>query len=259
VFHPNSGSFFKLKSDDETNIWRYLDFTKFAAMLDSSALFFSRLDRFDDPYEGATTQLTLEKRNRRLEELVANHPQHDRERYRNRMLIHYKNRFHIRKRIAANCWHKNEHESEAMWKLYVPSGEGVAIKTTIKGLKDALEPHPELFYIADIEYQDYSTFTFTDNSVLDQSLVKRASFSHESELRTFLVKDLGDLNKHEELHDSPIDYGINVKIDVNTLVQELYICPSAPSWFASLVENTAKKYGMTSEVKHSLLDQLPVF
>jgi len=37
----------------ETVLWRYLDFTKFVSMLDSSSLFFTRCDLFDDPFEGS--------------------------------------------------------------------------------------------------------------------------------------------------------------------------------------------------------------
>jgi hypothetical protein len=34
-------------------ICRYLDFTKFGALLESRALFFSRLDKLGDPFEGS--------------------------------------------------------------------------------------------------------------------------------------------------------------------------------------------------------------
>lgn len=33
-------------------IWRYIDFTKFVDLVDSSQLYFSRLDKFEDPFEG---------------------------------------------------------------------------------------------------------------------------------------------------------------------------------------------------------------
>src|SRR5438034_4947251 len=34
-------------------IWRYLDFTKFVALLDSRSLFFARVSTLEDPFEGS--------------------------------------------------------------------------------------------------------------------------------------------------------------------------------------------------------------
>ena len=33
-------------------LWRYLDFTKFVALLDTKALFFARIDKLEDRFEG---------------------------------------------------------------------------------------------------------------------------------------------------------------------------------------------------------------
>ena len=35
---------------------------------------------------------------------------------------------------AVNCWHINEHESAAMWDLYLKSNEGIAIQSTYQKL-----------------------------------------------------------------------------------------------------------------------------
>jgi hypothetical protein len=37
---------------NNSKIWRYLDFTKFIDLLDKSSLFFCRLDKLGDPFEG---------------------------------------------------------------------------------------------------------------------------------------------------------------------------------------------------------------
>ena len=44
---------YMVKPDEEQKVWRYLDFTKFLSLLDKNALFFSRIDRLTDKYEGA--------------------------------------------------------------------------------------------------------------------------------------------------------------------------------------------------------------
>lgn len=40
--------------DEHTTIWRYMDFTKFVSLLDKKTLYFTRSDKFDDKFEGAT-------------------------------------------------------------------------------------------------------------------------------------------------------------------------------------------------------------
>ena len=47
---------------DDAILWRYLDFTKFAALLNSKALYFCRLDCLGDPFEGAMGSKVLEAR-----------------------------------------------------------------------------------------------------------------------------------------------------------------------------------------------------
>ncbi len=34
----------------------------------------------------------------------------------------------------ASCWHQSEHESFAMWKIYAPSGQGIAVHNWITDL-----------------------------------------------------------------------------------------------------------------------------
>jgi hypothetical protein len=42
--------------DNETRIWRYMDFTKYVAVLLKSGLFFCRCDLLNDRFEGSVTR-----------------------------------------------------------------------------------------------------------------------------------------------------------------------------------------------------------
>lgn len=44
----------------ETMIWRYMSFAKFVSLLEKKALFFARLDRLGDPFEGSPPRLDVE-------------------------------------------------------------------------------------------------------------------------------------------------------------------------------------------------------
>jgi hypothetical protein len=39
---------------------------------------------------------------------------------------------------AINCWHTNEHESAAMWKLCLKSDEEIAVQSTYEKVRDSL-------------------------------------------------------------------------------------------------------------------------
>ena len=43
-------------------IWRYLDFAKFINILDKKSLFFSRVDKLGDPFEGSFPKANVKKR-----------------------------------------------------------------------------------------------------------------------------------------------------------------------------------------------------
>ena len=43
-----------VQPENETvKVWRYMDFTKLISLIDSQCLFFTRADKFDDPFEGS--------------------------------------------------------------------------------------------------------------------------------------------------------------------------------------------------------------
>jgi len=46
--------------DDESIIWRFMDFTKFVSLLETNSLFFCRLDKLGDPFGGINPNKTLQ-------------------------------------------------------------------------------------------------------------------------------------------------------------------------------------------------------
>ena len=41
-----------IQPKDDTTLWRYMSFEKFANLLATGSLFFSRADKYDDKFEG---------------------------------------------------------------------------------------------------------------------------------------------------------------------------------------------------------------
>jgi len=85
--------------------------------------------------------------------------------------------------------------------------------------------------------------------MLELPLSKRLEYSSENELRAFIVKfppskesvvQDGDIPEMD-LENGRIDEGIDVKVDVNSLVQELVINSSGAKWFESVLRRLLKR------------------
>ena len=47
-----------LPKDENIPLWRYMSFSKFVDLIDTSSLYFSRLDKFIDKFEGHVNSYT---------------------------------------------------------------------------------------------------------------------------------------------------------------------------------------------------------
>ena len=103
----------------EVPVWRYMDFTKFVSMLENGALFLPMVAKLDDPFEGSYA-----RGNETLRPLVYRHLPSAFGLTAGEMVLR------LRGSVAASCWHSNEQESAAMWRLYAQSNEAVCIQTT---------------------------------------------------------------------------------------------------------------------------------
>lgn len=235
---------FKPPEDKNIKIWRYMDFTKYISFLESKCLFFSRSDMFDDSYEGATSHANV-----RLRPEVykgSGIPQNAFE----QMAKFAKS---MRYRTFINCWHMNERESAAMWKLYAKTNEAVAIQSTYQHLYDCL---PDNIFIGVVNYIDYETQWLPEGNSMWPFVHKRKSFEHERELRA-LVQDLSRMETTAHLPDQEL--GRLVPISPEKLIENIYVAPDAPSWFAELVKKTTLQFKYSFEVKQSILSKAPVY
>ncbi len=161
------------------------------------------------------------------------------------------------KYIAINCWHMNEHESAAMWKLYLKGDEGIAVQSTYNKLRASIIDDEEVF-LGVVRYIDYETEAINAGNLLSPFVHKRKSFEHEREVRAVVIKwpicDGG-----MDFNQEAIGHGLKIKMNVKVLVERIYIAPSAPEWFADLVRALIQRYGYNFDVEHSKLSERPVF
>ena len=232
---------------DDAVLWRYMSFTKFVSLLTKRSLFFARADKLGDPFEGSLSPLNAEL----YPFIHGNLPPEHQETHR--ILFRNLPRFTL-----INCWHENETESDAMWKLYAGNGEGIAIKATCRSLKESLQGE-EWVQIGRVNYVDYDTTRIRDNDPVAPFIHKRRSFEHEREVRAIIRKPYMDGNRIIPNGPDICDVGIYCRADVDTLVKEVFVPPYAEDWFAELVEATAVNHGLQAPVKRSALSALPVW
>jgi hypothetical protein len=64
----------------------------------------------------------------------------------------------------------------------------------------------------------------------------------------------------EELRKSPEYLGLAPKVDLDRLIEALYVSPVAPAWFLELVRSIVARYGLSRDlVRQSQLAGAPVY
>jgi len=219
-----------LPKDNDTIVWKYLDLSKFLDMLLSRQLFMSRSDKFEDQYEGTFSEPTFEE----IKKIAANNP---------KFLDNYKSH---REKVVISSWHINEYESFAMWQIFTQNTEGLAIQTTIGRLKKALLAEKKMQqYIGAVNYIDYKKEFIPFNDAFFPFLFKRKSFQYEREIR--IISDVTNSGMK-------IDNGLKVDVNLNQLIEKIYIHPKSENWYKKLVIELVSKLGFDFAIEKSDLE-----
>src|SRR5690348_12510538 len=101
---------FRLPTDKEVPVWRYMDLAKYLTMLNSKSLYFARANKLGDPFEGLSTRAMVARReyiraNRTTDPNLAGWKDVPDEIFTN-LAKFYKTAVQD---YLVNCWHMNEH------------------------------------------------------------------------------------------------------------------------------------------------------
>jgi hypothetical protein len=205
-------------------LWRYLDLHKFINLLLDHSLLFSRLDKFDDPFEGVATKL-LRKNAEHKEELgqiIATPLNLKSSKLKNKLFVKAVLDKTFADTVAANqkrqfvnCWFAGDRESMAMWNIY-SNVDSVAIRVEFAEFKKIIEPAFKKFITEngnrlsilgdEIAYLNLNPFdTKLPKQKLKYSAFKKdTSFQYENEYR-FLIVTIDKLEKPETHYKIPLD------------------------------------------------------
>jgi hypothetical protein len=217
----------------DARLWRYLSLAKFVALLNAPNLHFTRVDQFDDHFEGAWPERDLKywssvPGGRFIGPIAED----------------------TRSNAAASCWLESEHESAAMWRLYANGAEGIAIRTTFGKLKALLEAQlPGRFIggVARVSYIDHFNKGIIEQlgpNTFAPLMLKNVSYEHEREVRALIFGGLV----------SRLDpTGVDLPLDLNSFIDEIVINPFCAPWFFDALAGLIGRYGLTTKLTRSLL------
>lgn len=260
MYVPNDA--FDAPPDPSAKVWRYIDFTKLVSLLEDRTLYFAQIERLADPndpradpFEGSYPWANVDTRVSDLYPFASDHESEELK----AKAAQWTDVIKVMRRIVfVNCWHVNDHESAALWRLYLSSGEGVAIRSTFARLVNCFAGTPEDVHIGLVRYIDYRTDRINPFNYFTSVLAKRRSYEHERELRAVVLgRDLAPVG--ERLDDHQFPPGLAVSIDLDALIEAIYVAPTAPAWFAGLTEKLLRRYGVPAPVHRSDLLEQPFF
>ncbi len=149
-----------------------------------------------------------------------------------------------------------------MWKLYLSNNEGIAIQSTFQRLLDSLSGYDDYdVFIGKITYIDFDKESIPMKNLLSPYLYKRKSFAHEDELRALIWTLQHGKNdpSNRETNKYKDTFGLYVLVDLDKLIERVYVAPTAPRWIVEMIESLISKYGLQKQVMQSILADKPLY
>jgi hypothetical protein len=232
---------------EQAVIWRFMDFTKFLSILDRRCLFFPRSDKLGDPFEGSAPFKNWKK--------LGKTEKHGGVEFFAHGVNEIEHRKKSREDLYVSCWCMKKYESAAMWGLYTQVNQGVAIKSTVEHLHKSLPSKylGDCLFLGVVNYINFNEEAMREEDVVTNRLFyKRKSFEHEAEMRAILIASPGG-------PFSPNENGLDILVDLETLIDQIYVGPGSPDWFLDLVKSTSLKFGIKKEIIRTSLDDDALF
>ncbi|MCY9850256.1 DUF2971 domain-containing protein [Pectobacterium jejuense] len=261
---------------------RYMNFAKFIALLDKQELFLCKTSLFEDKLEGGFTAIDeiLSDGFASTLDIIVNHtiptaerqsPEEREEKHRisSGMLKRIEDEpYHTvfgdipkenfshqelyekqKDFVDVCCWHSNERESMAMWKIYGEDDCAVCVITDVDHIKKNIaEKQGYKILIAKIEYLMYEDEHFKHKHMLAQYMHKTDFYSYEREVRIIGYNPSSDINEERK------DLGTFINVNVKDLIKEIRISPTAPDWFCELVRSMCNKFSLNVSVNRSTIN-----
>lgn len=228
-----------------------MEFWKFVDVIQTSALYFRRIDKFDDTFDGRIPLAIWSRKEPEIQQWFTD----------------------CKKEIFVNCWNLDEDEKPKMWCNYA-NNYGVRISSTVGKLRHELshpsfppEPYSDKprdgFTMGKVEYIDFDSINSDHpdfRNMLDElgyvrpvfrkklaDPVHEHDYSDEHEYR--VITRPGSASTKFRMSSN--DDHTRVDVSVDNLVQEIRFAPSRDSKIERLINDLLAQYGLNIHVKPS--------
>lgn len=222
-----------------------MDLPRFIYLLESKKLYLPSAERLEDKHEGSIFLSQKEREEKAfaekgLPQLVPVMSEMRREQL---------------KCTFISCWHHNQTDSHAMWRIYCSLKQGVAIRTTYLKLRNQVN---ELYVMGLVNYGNEDPLSADRVAPFMQ---KRQAFEYEQEMRI-----VGNLHSSPDFRDKngnfrPTRQHLDIPIDLVRLVETIYVHPEADELYFQVVKSLVTKYApeLNERVEWSVMRSPPVY
>lgn len=236
--------------ENSERLWRYQDLPRYIDLLLKNQMFFSRADKFEDPFEGRYNKSSSDELLKAVQH-EEDFPEKNVEQLRRKTRLLKEQYDEKRTSFTINSWHINKDENYAMWKIYAKGSYGIALETTYERLKHCFDVTNKVIHIGKVIYYNESCdpIPLRENSFLP-FLRKRFVYQYENEMRCCHVLSH---RKDEKIswQQQDVNNGVFIPVNLDTLIERIYISPYSPKWIEDIVSGINKKFGMDKEIVHS--------
>lgn len=120
-----------------------------------------------------------------------------------------------------------------------------------------------MLFVGCVNYIDYNKEIIPSNNTFFPCIHKRKSFEHERELRAVITPIIiitgsnGVKRPTLTLKPLPTD-GVYIPVDIDNLIETIYVSPTCERWFEDLVLSILKTYHIKKPVIKSSLADDPI-
>ena len=227
---------FKISEPDGL-LWRYGDYWKFKALLESRQLYFRRADKLEDIKEGRFTEANRAGPSRLFAGAFADLKLGDPAQILKIQESH-------RVRTFLSCWHKNPQENPRMWPAYTETPESIVIAVRTQNLLTEMAGRCQAF---DVQYISEDEALPELQSLAVFAYKRSEPFAFEQEFRLAYM-----LPQEESIYlDQAQDFGRTLPADPAKLVQEIRFHPRATMVFKAQVRSDLKAAGFSVNARDS--------
>lgn len=208
--------------EHNTKIYRYMSLKQFMHFIENDKTYFTRISSGDDTWEAPTIKLPTQFENGQVEM-----PQYS-----------------AGMDLFAQCWTSKE-ESDAMWRIYSTSKDGIRIGTTVKKFELLQGTNhyviERIFYYKELmEGLEYCQKPSSIMKIIRDGLIKRDAFSHEEEVRIITLNQPRFLDNILDDKENYLELDLNAK----DFIEEITVDPRAEEYYVETIKSYCRRVGL---------------